>query len=791
MECFHCLQPVPRGVDLTVRYRGEEKAVCCAGCEAVANTIIQHNLDAYYQHRDEKPLETPLLPDELKQLTLYDHPDIQKEFIRDTGDNIQIATLTVENITCGACGWLIEQELMRLQGVHKAVVNVSSRRLQVHWNDSALKLSEILQTLARIGYKALPFQPNEAEHQYEKQRKGYIKRLGVAGIATMQVMMVAFGLYFGVGGDLSESLQRFLWVVSLVFATPVILYSAQPFYAGALRGLQASKLNMDIPVSIALLGAYSASVYATITNTGEVYFESISMFTFFLLTGRFLELLAKEKALRFATNRLTLLPKLAVREVGEGTEEIAVRQLKVGDIIRVKPGETLPADGNLLTDKAQVDESLLTGESRPASKIKGAKVVAGSLNQSSPIRVEVTEVAQQTVLAGIIAMQDAALADKPKVQQVIDKVAGYFIAGILLTATVTFLAWWFINPEHALWVTLAVLVATCPCALSLAAPTALTGIIHRLNNDGILLKNADVIESVKSLKTVFLDKTGTLTEGKFKLLSKRDYAKSHHNDALTAGLESHSEHPIAAPLKQLSVQPVSFESVENYQGLGLEGIANGVRYRIGSRTFIQQWHPQHQPDGQHQVVLASEAQVLAEYHVDDQLRSGASETIATLKQQGYTPIIVSGDSKDRVENVANRLGIKKWHGETKPEDKLSLIIDAQSSGQTVWMVGDGINDSPVLAQADLSMTFSSASDLAQTSADIILMGESLWQIETVIKGATKVRSIMRQNFSWALLYNVSILPFAALGFVAPWAAALGMSLSSLLVIANSLRLYKK
>ena len=786
MECFHCLQPVPKGVDLTVSYQGEEHDVCCAGCQAVANTIIQHNLDAYYQHRDERPLETPLLPDELKQLSLYDHPDIQKEFIRDAGDNIQIATLTVENITCGACGWLIEQELMRLNGIRKAVVNVSSRRLQVHWDDGALKLSEILQALARIGYKALPFQPNEAEHQYEKQRKSYIKRLGVAGIATMQVMMVAFGLYFGVGGDLSESLQRFLWIVSLVFATPVILYSAQPFYAGALRGLQASKLNMDIPVSIALLGAYSASVYATITNTGEVYFESISMFTFFLLTGRFLELLAKERALRFATNRLTLLPKLAIRETADSTEEVAVRQLKVGDVIRVKPGETLPADGHLLSGKAQVDESLLTGESRPAVKVKGDKVVAGSLNQSSPIRVEVTEVAQQTVLAGIIAMQDAALADKPKVQQVIDKVAGYFIAGILLTATVTFLAWWFINPEHALWVTLAVLVATCPCALSLAAPTALTGIIHRLNNDGILLKNADVIESVKNLNTVFLDKTGTLTEGKFQLITKLDHTNNTHNDALAAGLESHSEHPIAAPLKLLSEQPVAFNNVENHQGLGLEGIAEGIRYRIGSRAFIQQWHPQYQPDGEHQVVLANESEVLAEYHVDDQLRPEAKETITTLQQQGYNPVIVSGDSKDRVERVAHSLGIKEWHHETKPEDKLSLITDAQRNGHTVWMIGDGINDSPVL-----SMTFSSASDLAQTSADVILMGESLWQIETVIKGATKVRSIMRQNFTWALLYNVSILPFAAFGFVAPWAAALGMSLSSLLVIANSLRLYKK
>lgn len=356
----------------------------------------------------------------------------------------------------------------------------------------------------------------------------------------------------------------------------------------------------------------------------------------------------------------------------------------------------MPADGHLLSDKAQVDESLLTGESRPAAKIKGDKVVAGSLNQSSPIRVEVTEVAQQTVLAGIIAMQDAALADKPKVQQVIDKVAGYFIAGILLTATVTFLAWWFINPEHALWVTLAVLVATCPCALSLAAPTALTGIIHRLNNDGILLKNADVIESVKSLNTVFLDKTGTLTEGKFQLITKLDHTNNTHNDALAAGLESHSEHPIAAPLKLLSEQPVAFNSVENYQGLGLEGIAEGIRYRIGSRAFIQQWHPQYQPNGEHQVVLANESEVLAEYHVDDQLRPEAKETITTLQQQGYNSVIVSGDSKDRVERVANSLGIKEWHHETKPEDKLSLITDAQRNGHTVWMIGDGINDSRFL-----------------------------------------------------------------------------------------------
>lgn len=792
MECFHCLQPVPRGVNLSVEYKGSEKTVCCAGCQAVAETIIEHRLHAYYEHRDVSQLqETPVLPDELNDLNLYDHPDLQKEFVRHEGDGTEVATLTIENITCGACGWLIERELMRLKGIHKAIVNVTSRRLQVSWSPEELKLSNILRALAGIGYKALPFQANEAEQQYTRQRKSYIRRLGVAGIATMQVMMIAFGLYFGVVSDLSPDLQRFLWGVSLVFATPVILYSAQPFYAGALRAIQASRLNMDIPVSIALLGAYSASVYATITNTGEVYFESISMFTFFLLTGRFLELLAKERALKFATNRLTLLPKLASRETAEGVESIAIKQLNVGDIIRVKAGETIPADGELLNPQAQVDESLLTGESLPRSKKLGDAIIAGSINQHSPIRVKVTAIAQQTVLAGIISMQDSALAVKPRAQQVIDKIAGYFIAGILIIAVITFFSWWWIQPEHALWVTLAVLVATCPCALSLAAPTALTGIIHRLNRDGILLKGADVLESVKQLDKVCLDKTGTLTEGQFRLVERQDSIDPKTVNHIVSGLELFSEHPLSVPLSQLSDTPAKFTHVSNEMGAGLQGELDGEVYRVGSERFIQQWHPEFKALNKYQVIVASKKQVLAQFRVEDQIRDGAAETIEWLKENGYEPIILSGDSESRVHELAKELGIAEYHSGLKPEEKLAFVTEQQQLDHTVWMVGDGINDSPVLAKADLSMTFSKASDLAQTAADVVLMSESLNQIKVVIESALKTRKVMQQNFTWALVYNVSILPVAAIGMVAPWAAALGMSLSSLLVIGNSLRLYRK
>ncbi|AVJ55947.1 copper-translocating P-type ATPase [Idiomarina sp. OT37-5b] len=792
--CFHCLQPIPKGVDLTVTFDGTPQPVCCAGCQAVAETIIEHGLSAYYKHRDlDKPQQTPILPDELKNLEVYDHPDVQKEFVRELEGDLQQAALTISNITCSACAWLIERELQATPGVTKAIVNLSSQRLQVTWDPRQVGISDMIKRLAAIGYQARPFQPNQQEQQFSRQRKGFIRRLGLAGLATMQVMMLAFALYFGVVSDLDDTTRQYIWSVSLIFATPVILYSAQPFYIGALRALQAKTLNMDVPVSIALLGAYTASVYAVTQGSGEVYFESISMFTFFLLSGRYLELLAKEKALRFATNRLTLMPQLAQRETSDGLESVAVKQLHVGDVIVVNPGDTLAADGQLLSDEAWLDESLLSGESVPNRKIKGQTVVAGSINQQSAIRIRVTAAAQQTVLAGIVAMQDSALAEKPKVQQVIDKVASYFVSSILVIATLTFLVWWWIEPEHALWVTLAVLVATCPCALSLAAPTAITGTIHRLNRKGILVKGSQVLESVKQLDVICFDKTGTLTEGKFSITERRDFIEPEQINQLVAGMEAYSEHPLALPLKQLSATPRPFkEQVRMVAGSGLEVVTEqGEHYRLGSPAFIAEWHPQAAAETRFNVVLASKQQLLAQFTIEDNLRDDAKQTLDTLQRQGIRTLLVSGDDNGRVAATASQLNMTEYYGEYKPQQKLDLIKSLQQSGNTVWMIGDGLNDGPVLAQAHLSMTFANASDLAKTAADVVILSDQLNSVEEVIRSARKSRVIMRQNFTWAVAYNVSILPVAALGIIAPWVAALGMSLSSLLVIANSLRLYRE
>ncbi|RUO77583.1 heavy metal translocating P-type ATPase [Idiomarina seosinensis] len=792
--CFHCLQPIPKGVDLTVTYQQQQQPVCCAGCQAVAETIIEHGLSAFYKHRDpDKPQQTPILPEELKDLDVYDHPDVQKEFVRELNGDLQQAALTVSNLTCSACAWLIERELQATPGVERAVVNLSSQRLQVTWHPEQVAISDMIKRLAAIGYNALPFQANQQEQQFSRQRKGFIRRLGLAGLATMQVMMLAFALYFGVVSDLSDETRQYIWVVSLLFATPVILYSAQPFYMGAMRALQARTLNMDVPVSIALLGAYSASLYAVSKGSGEVYFESISMFTFFLLSGRYLELLAKEKALRFATNRLTLMPQLATRETADGSESVAVKQLKVGDVIVVNPGDTIAADGELLSDSAWVDESLLSGESVPNFKQQGQLLVAGSINQQSAIRLKVTAAAQQTVLAGIVALQDSALADKPKVQQVIDRVATYFVSSILVIATITFFSWWWIEPEHALWVTLAVLVATCPCALSLAAPTAITGTIHRLNRRGILLKGAQVLESVKNLDVVCFDKTGTLTEGKFKITQRKDFIDSEQINRLAAGLEAFSEHPLAVPLKQLTLNPRKFSAqVHNIPGSGLEvKPTENEQYRIGSPAFIREWHPDAQLDDCYTVVLANQEQILAQFRIEDDIRSDAKQTIEQLQAQGIRTILVSGDSQPRVQDMAEKMAIEEAHSEQKPEQKLALIKNLQANGHTVWMVGDGLNDGPVLAQSHLSMTFANASDLAKTAADVVILSEQLTSVGEVIRSARQSRAIMRQNFTWAVLYNTAILPVAAFGLIAPWAAALGMSLSSLLVIANSLRLYRE
>lgn len=799
-HCFHCLQPLPKDGGYKVTVAGQSQAVCCYGCQAVAQTIEEQGLLHFYQFRDtSNPLQVPLLPEELQQLEAYDQKDLQEQFTQVDDAGMRSTTLSVEGMTCAACAWLIEQQLMRLNGVHNAQVNATTERVSIRWDEQQVKLSSLLQEIAGLGYRALPFQAATQEQDFKRRRRYFVRRIGIAGLATMQVMMIAVALYFGMVDELDDNLRQFFWWISLLFATPVLLYSAQPFYLSALRSIQARQLNMDVPVSLALLSAYGASAYATVINAGEVYFESVSMFTFLLLVGRYLELLAKQRAIATAANLVKLLPATAQREVAPGQfESVAVSKLNVGDVVQVLAGQTLPADGELLSHETEINESMLTGESVPVLHQQGSQVLAGTLNQTQPIRVRVFATQQSTVMAKIAALQDQALANKPRLAERAERLANQFVKQLLILAALTFLVWSFIDPAEAFWVTLAVLVATCPCALALAAPTAVTGVIHRLNRYGIILRNTDVIETLREVKTVVLDKTGTLTSGQF-ALSERQYpnGNAERADSLAKALESYSEHPLAEPFKALDLDSakLQLDDVEVHLGAGISATwyaspsTDPVKVRIGAPRFIGEWHPEVTEQAEANVVLATESEVFAFYKVEDHIRDDALSTLNQLREQGFELIMLTGDKYANAKRVADQLNISTFKAECLPADKLAYVQGQQQHGP-VLMIGDGINDGPVLAQADVSMTFGQAADLARQAADVVAMRNEFAAVAQLITHTAQSRRILRQNISWALVYNLGIIPIAVLGLVTPYIAAIGMSISSLLVLANSLRLYR-
>ncbi|WP_258806869.1 heavy metal translocating P-type ATPase [Pseudidiomarina sp. CB1] len=798
--CFHCLQPLPKDGGYHVTVAEQSQNVCCFGCQAVAQTIEQQGLVHFYQYRDtSNPLQIPLLPDELQQLEAYDQRELQEQFTQVDETGRRTTTLSVEGMTCAACAWLIEQQLQRFKGVAVARVNATTERVFVSWDETQVKLSEILQQIAGLGYRALPFQAATQEQDFKRRRRYFVRRIGIAGLATMQVMMIAVALYFGMVNELDDNLRQFFWWISLLFATPVLLYSAQPFYLSALRSIQAKQLNMDVPVSLALLSAYGASAYATISNTGEVYFESVSMFTFLLLVGRYLELLAKQKAIATAANLVKLLPASAQREIEPGRyESVAVNQLQVGDVVQVLAGQTLPADGELLSQQTEINESMLTGESVPVLHQQGSHVLAGTLNQTQPIRVRVQATQQSTVMAKIAALQDQALANKPRLAERAERLANQFVKQLLILAAATFLVWSFIEPAEAFWVTLAVLVATCPCALALAAPTAVTGVIHRLNRYGIILRNTEVIETLRDVQTVIVDKTGTLTTGQFEL-SESSYPNGQKElaDCLAKSLELHSEHPLAAPFKMLDVElaVTQLSDIEVKLGAGVSATwhpidnAPSMAIRIGAPQFIAAWHPSVLSHSSANVVLATERQVLAYYQVEDELRDDAPNTLDALRQQGLEVVMLTGDRQANAQRVAGQLNITSFLAECLPADKLAYVEQQQKHG-AVMMIGDGINDGPVLAQADVSMTFGQAADLARQAADVVAMRNDFSAVLQLFSSTAQSRRILRQNVTWALVYNLGIIPIAVVGWVTPYIAAIGMSISSLLVLANSLRLYR-
>ncbi|QDF67044.1 heavy metal translocating P-type ATPase [Shewanella sp. SNU WT4] len=803
-KCYHCHEVVAPGTSFSVIIDGHDRPMCCPGCEAVAQTIIHAGLSSYYQYRTEPgSSQRGLVPDELLSFSAYDLAEVQQEFVS-TEDNASRVTLTLDGITCAACAWLIEHKISALPGIVRISVNTTTQRALILFKADDISMSQILQELSNIGYQAAPFTLEAEELKSQRQSKQFLLRLGLAGFATMQVMMFALALYSDFFTDLELEYRDYFRWVSLIFAAPVVCYSAAPFYFSAVRSLLAGRLNMDVSVSIAILGAYISSVVATINGTGEVYFESVTMFTFFLLLGRYLEQKALQTASVSASNLQKVVPLTARLVLADGYRDIAAKQLVVGDIIQVLPGDSIAADGVIRHGHSSCNESMLTGEQTPVLKIVGDTVFAGTINLDQTLEVTVSAIGQEQLVAKIISLQESASHTKPKIAETANRLAGIFSPIILSIAALTYIAWSFLSPTDAFWVTLSVLVATCPCALALATPTAVTCTTGQLTKLGIIIRRASVFETFPRLSHVVFDKTGTLTCGQLSLVSCQHAPNTDKSELLNliANIEQGSLHPIAIACQSMFSQKIALEHITQHVGMGILCHYQGHEYRVGHYGFacasdaqsvpsMPAWYQKAPTQLLEQVVwLSCDGKPLACLVFNDKLRSDAAQTVKQLQELGIDVSIASGDQSKQVQALAQQLGIKQAHSGMLPQDKLALIHELQSQGAVVAMFGDGINDAPVLAAADLSVAMGSGSAIAKNSADTILLGDHLSRFVMALSLAKTTYRIIYQNLYWALGYNVLIIPLAVTGHVYPYIAALGMSFSSLIVVTNSLRLLR-
>ncbi len=786
---------MPDGAHYPIQFERDIRQACCHGCQAVAQTIIDSGQGAYYTHRTALPATPQQAEAELAQLGLYDLPEIQESFVRAEADHIREAALILENIVCAACIWLNERHIAGLSGVLSVEINYATRRARVRWDNSRIQLSAILKAVSDIGYIAHPFDPGRSDDIFRRERNTAIKRLAIAGLGMMQVMMYALASYTAT--DMSPDIRLLMSWASLILTIPVVGYSAWPFFIGAWRDLKRHTLGMDVPVALGIGTAFVASVYSTFIGHTEVYYDSVTMFVFLLLTGRFLEMNARRRAGAAVEELVKLIPAATTRLPNwpaRDEEQVPVARLAVGDHVLVRPGETLPADGVVIEGDSAVSEAMLTGESLPVSKSVDTQVVGGSLNQASPLVMRVDRLGADTRLASIVRLLDRAQSEKPRIGQLADRAAAWFVGLLLLITVGVGLAWYLIDPSKTLWIVVSILVVTCPCALGLATPAALTTATGRLTRLGLLTTRGHALETLARATDLVFDKTGTLTHGRLSV--RRVVPLDGHSEAdvgaIAAALEAGSEHPIAKALREAAVPTVIASAIRNTPGRGVEGQLDGHTYRLGSPRFAAASEmppaPPESDDSASWVALADESGLIAWFALADTPRADAPVALAALQELGLHVHLLSGDGETAVMHTARQLGIADWHAGALPEGKLAYVKALQNEGRIVAMVGDGINDAPVLAGAQVSIAMGGGADVAQAAADMVMLGSRLGTLADGIALARKTQRIIRENLGWALAYNLVAIPAAALGHVTPWMAGIGMSASSLLVVLNALRL---
>ncbi len=806
--CFHCGQPLELIPPPELDVQGETHQFCCQGCKAVCEAIVASGNEKYYEYRDQadSPGGVPDLEQVLDKLLLFDKPEIQKDFVRHLKDGEE-AWLILENIHCAACLWLNERHIRGLDGVLDCQMDYTSQQARVRWDPARIKLSEILTAITQIGYIAHPFDPSHREALQKEQQQRSVQRLIFALILGMVIMNFSIASY--VFGAPDASGEYPLWIriarwTNLFTSGVLLAYSGQLFFRNAWNDLKHRRFGMDTPVALGMALAWLGSLKATVTGHGDVYFESIAMFVVFLLIARHIELRARVEASTLLDKMARIIPKTTKRLIGGGVEEVLVADLSPGDRIQLGPGETVPTDGILLEPNADFDESLLTGESLPVQKKAGESIPGGAVNVDQTITLEVKKPSTHSTLVEIQQLARSSLNTKPVYIQLADRLAGKFIVAILSIAALTLLSWLVINPDAALSHTIAVLIVTCPCALALAAPVALTLCSGGLAKLGIVPVQMSAIEAAAKANVLIFDKTGTLTQGVATLHETLCVDENSPDKllAIAAALETGSEHPFARAFLAATPHPnLEVTGKQNHPGFGIEGSVAGQHWKLGNDSFVPtstQWLcaannaetvSNWQRTGGSVLYLGTNNTLQGVFFLTDPLRKGAKAFVSDARQRGFSRILVlSGDHPDTTRAVASLAGIDETHGGLAAAEKLAFVQQLQTDGQTVMMIGDGINDAPVLAAADLSLTISDATDLAKSHSDLIMLRHDFDGLSEAIDLMKKTRQLIIENLVWAASYNLLAIPAAAVGLVTPWMAAIGMTSSSLIVVVNSLRL---
>jgi len=777
--CHHCGEPLPRepaqrAVD------PDGRAYCCDGCAAAARWIRDANLGDYYRLRTSA---AGRVGSDHVDLSVWDREDVLREHAHAIEGGRRI-TLLSDGMRCAACAWLIQKALAREPGVREVTANAVTGRIRIDWDPERAPLSQVLRRLASLGYRPYLAGGDARERARTAERNRWLLRLGIAGLGTLQAMMLAEALYLDFDNQMPAATRDFFRWIAFLLSTPVVFYSGWPFLAGMWRELRVRHVGMDTLIATSTLLAYFASLAETIRGGPHVWFDAAVMFVFLLLAARMLEQRARNVASAQVDALARARPAFATREAPDGgRESVALADLHAGDIACIAVAESVPADGVLLDGDARFEESLLTGESGAVRKSPGDAVYAGTVNREAPVRIRITRTGPETRLSQLTRLVEEAQSHRPRLARVADRIGSRFVVSLLFVALLVYAGWRLHDPSRAFEVTLALLVISCPCALSLAVPTALAAAHGTLARAGVLATRADAMETLATATDIVFDKTGTLSDDRPALAQVEVFDGFAETQALriAAALERDANHPLAAAFAQAADGTIA-TSVLAIAGQGVEGIVDGRRWRLGRAEYVCGGAD----DGA--LWLGDGAHASARFVLRESIRADAPAALQALRALGLRVHLSSGDAAAPVDALARALGIADAHARQRPEDKLALVRRLQSEGRIVAMVGDGLNDAPVLAGADVSLAMDTGAALAQRAADLVMTGPTLLRIPAAVRVARATRRVIGQNFAWALGYNLLAVPLAAAGLVTPWVAALGMAGSSLVVTLNALRL---